>query len=118
MVGGCCLSPLIGRVGPAFDTKIKYRLVANDTFAWANIPICCVWDLSENSYTTLADATIPLIPGEFVDVVRAEFDAGGETEVRYLIARQMDELIGILTERGFEQLLVENNPTNIWIEDI
>jgi hypothetical protein len=50
-----------------------------------------------------------------VDTVRVEFNG---TEVRYFVARQMDELIGILTVAGFEQLFSKDNPTNIWIEEI
>jgi hypothetical protein len=109
---------LVGRVGPAFDTKKKYRLVASKSFLFAHIPACCVWDVSQNSYVTLASGKVPLIPGEFVDVVRAEFDWGGKPEVRIFVARQMDELIGILTVAGYETLLDVNNPTNIWLEEI
>lgn len=55
---------------------------------------------------------MPIIDGEFVDAVRVEMSGG----VRYFIARQMEELIGTLTEDVWRNHLA--NETHFWFEEI
>lgn len=94
---------LMGRVGPAFEEPVKHRVKIIDRSYESSLADCYAWVEPLNAYTNLPGVEVPVIDGEFVDVVRCQFNHG----VRYLIARQMDDVVASLTEAEWTKHTVD-----------
>lgn len=71
-----------------------------------------VWLETEKNYAPTG-GDIPLIVGEFVDVVLIESD----DSVMIFLARQFDDQLGVITDQKKFDLFDKNNPANIWLEE-
>lgn len=71
-----------------------------------------VWLNDEKNYAPV-EGEIPLIAGEYVDVVTVE----AEDSVMIFVARQFDDQLGVITDQAKFDLFDKNNPANIWLEE-